>query len=232
MAHLLILYIMTTLSDRKERIDFMKRFFMIAPCLFILLSLLFCACTDAEFLTEETFLNRFNALDETQQLKAEDALAKEEDAFIGHSYFLSPKGDETYLLNLYIDKETAKLKSCSLLYARLDDEESDAYFAALVSRTAQAFTGYSAPDCEDALKKAGIIGAAKADPDDIQTLEWNGFRIKKETISLGQKMTIETLQKEQASESESIQETQVPSTEGKSILTENNMQTLPQTVTE
>lgn len=232
MAHLLILYIMTTLSDRKERIDFMKRFFMIAPCLLILLSLLFCACTDAEFLTEETFLNRFNALDETQQLKAEDALAKEEDAFIGHSYFLSHKGDETYLLNLYIDKETAELKSCSLLYARLDDEESDAYFAALVSRTAQAFTGYSAPDCEDALKKAGIIGAAKADPDDIQTLEWNGFRIKKETISLGQKMTIETLQKEQASESESIQETQVPSTEGKSILTENNMQTLPHTVTE
>ena len=95
----------------------MKRFFKMTPCLLILMSLLLCACTDAEFLTEETFLNRFNALDETQQLNARDALAKEEDTFIGHSYFLSPKGDETYMLCLQIDKESAELKACSLLYA-------------------------------------------------------------------------------------------------------------------
>lgn len=159
----------------------MKRFFKMTPCLLILMSLLLCACTDAEFLTEETFLNRFNALDETQQLNARDALAKEEDTFIGHSYFLSPKGDETYMLCLQIDKESAELKACSLLYARMGDEESDTFFAALASRTAQAFTGQSAQACDGALKKAGVLGAARDEANAAgESLEWNGFRISKE----------------------------------------------------
>lgn len=175
----------------------MKRFFKMTPCLLILLSLLLCACTDAKFLTEETFLTRFNALDEAQQLNAGDALAKEEDTFIGHSYFLSPKGDETYLLCLQIDKESAELKACSLLYARMGDEESDTFFAALASRTAQAFTGQSAQACDGALKKAGVLGAAQDEAAPTEPLEWNGFRISREKISLGYRMTIETIEKEQ-----------------------------------
>ena len=159
----------------------MKRFFKMTPCLLILMSLLLCACTDAEFLTEETFLNRFNALDETQQLNARDALAKEEDTFIGHSYFLSPKGDETYMLCLQIDKESAELKACSLLYARMGEEESDTFVAALASRTAQAFTGQSAQACDGALKKAGVLGAARDEANAAgESLEWNGFRISKD----------------------------------------------------
>lgn len=177
----------------------MKRFFKMTPCLLILMSLLLCACTDAEFLTEETFLNRFNALDETQQLNARDALAKEEDTFIGHSYFLSPKGDETYMLCLQIDKESAELKACSLLYARMGDEESDTFFSALASRTAQAFTGQSAQACDGALKKAGVLGAARDEANAAgESLEWNGFRISKEKISLGYRMTIETIKKDQS----------------------------------
>ena len=151
----------------------MKRFFKMTPCLLILMSLLLCACTDAEFLTEETFLNRFNALDETQQLNARDALAKEEDTFIGHSYFLSPKGDETYMLCLQIDKESAELKACSLLYARMGDEESDTFFAALASRTAQAFTGQSAQACDGALKKAAF-SAPREMKQTQRGNRWNG----------------------------------------------------------
>lgn len=190
---MLILYIITTQNIAKELIGFMKRIGKVLPCFLLVFSLLLCACTQAEFLTEETFLARFNALDESQRLKADAALAKEEADFIGRSYFLAPRGDETYLLTLQIDKETAELNACSLLYARLEDEENASHFTALVSRTAQAFTGHSAQDCENALKKAGILGAEKADGKNGQTLEWNGFRIKKEPISLGQKMTIETI---------------------------------------
>ena len=62
------------------------------PCLLILMSLLLCACTDAEFLTEETFLNRFNALDETQQLNARDALAKRRIPLSDTPIFYRPKG--------------------------------------------------------------------------------------------------------------------------------------------
>ena len=175
----------------------MKRFFRVFPCLLILLSLLLCACTDAKFLTEETFLARFNAPDETQQLNAGDALAKEEDTFIGRSYFLSPKGDETYLLCLQIDKESAELKACSLLYACMGDEESDTFFAALASRTLQAFTGQSAQACDGALKKAGVLGAAQDEVAPPEPLEWNGFRISREKISLGYCMTVETVKKDQ-----------------------------------
>lgn len=175
----------------------MKRFYRILPCLLLLFSLLLCACADAGFLTEETFLTRFNALDEAYQLKPDDALAKEEDDFIGRSYFLAPKGDEAYLLTLQIDKETAELTSCSLLYARLEDEESASLFTALISRAAQAFTGHSAQECEQALKEAGILGAETAEANSGQALEWNGFRFKQEAISLGQKMTIETIKKDQ-----------------------------------
>lgn len=171
----------------------MKRLIQVLPCFLLAFSLLLCGCTDANFLTEETFLTRFNALDETQQLNATDALAKEEEDFIGRSYFLAPKGEETCLLTLQIDKETAELKACSLLYARLEDEESVSHFTTLVSRTAQAFTGHSAQECEQALKKTGILGAETETAEQSQTLEWNGFRIKKERISLGQKMTIETI---------------------------------------
>lgn len=203
MAHLLILYIMTTKTNRKGFLVFMKRFFTILPCFFLLCSLLLCGCTKADFLTEETFLTRFNASGEAPQLKAEDALAKEEEAFIGRSFFLTPKGDETYLLTLQIDKETAELRACSLLYARLEDEESASYFTALVSRTAQAFTGHSAQECEQALKEAGILGAEKADGQNNQSLEWNGFRFQRETVSLGQKMTIETIRKDSPSLQES-----------------------------
>lgn len=171
----------------------MKRIGKVLPCFLLVFSLLLCACTEAEFLTEETFLSRFNALDESQQLKAEAALAKEEADFIGRSYFLAPKGDESYLLTLQIDKETAELNSCSLLYARLADEESASHFTALVSRVAQAFTGHSAQACENALKEAGILGAEKEGEENGAALEWNGFCIKKKPISLGQKMTIETI---------------------------------------
>lgn len=209
----------------------MKRFFIILPCFLLLLSLLLCACTDANFLTEETFLNRFNALDETQQLKPTDALAKEEDTFIGHSYFLSPKGDETYLLCLQIDRESSELKACSLLYARLEDEESDTFFASLASRIAQAFTGHSAQACEGALKKAGILGAAKAGEDESQPLEWNGFRIWKEKISLGYKMTIETVGKEKAPTSETDAAEQAEAS-GETILTETAAQLSAQSDTE
>ena len=103
------------------------------------------------------------------------------------------------MLCLQIDKESAELKACSLLYARMGDEESDTFFAALASRTAQAFTGQSAQACDGALKKAGGLGAARDEANAAgESLEWNGFRISKEKISLGYRMTIETIKKDQS----------------------------------
>ncbi len=165
----------------------MKHFFAVILCLPALCCLL-CACSGASPLTEETFLERYNALDGAQQLQASDALAKEEEAFIGHAYFLSPTEGETYLLILSIDRETAALHACSLLYARLEAAKDDAYFAALQSRITQAFTGEDAQACEEALKQAGMLGTAASSG--TSPYEWNGFRLEQEPVALGQKFTI------------------------------------------
>ena len=184
---MLILYIMTSNLEWEEPIELTKHFFAVILCLPVLCCLL-CACSSGSLLTEDTFLERYNALDGAQQLQAADALAKEEDAFLGHAYFLSPGEGETYLMTLYINRETTELQACSLLYARLEEAAESPSLAALLSRMTQAFTGEDAQVCEEALKKAGALGtpgSGSASP-----YEWNGFYLEQEPVAFGWKFTV------------------------------------------